>query len=70
MKNPYKEHRSAEQWSYVAARAMSGLTIIDVANACCVHPKTIYRFERGQYKIETDKLKTIKQFYNNLNKGD
>lgn len=70
MKKSYKEQRDARQWSYVAKRAMHGLTIMDAADACGVHPKTIYRFERGQYKIETEKLKTIKEFYNNLTKGE
>lgn len=66
MKGKYNKNRTAEQWQYVMLRAGAGLTIEDVARDCGVHKKTIYRFERGQYKIESDTIKAIKEYYNNI----
>lgn len=65
----YKD-RTRDQWLFLSLRARAGLSAEDVASSCGTTRKTVYRYERGDYKFETLKIKKVKNFYEKLLKNE
>lgn len=65
----YSKERTKEQIVFIILRTQHNLTIEDVSRKTGVSRKTIYRFERGEFKRDTDKIVKLKKFYLELSKG-
>ena len=59
----YNKHKEDQQWYYVILRAQLHMTIEQVAEATGTSAKTVYRFERGDYKRETKPIRQLRLWY-------
>lgn len=64
----YNTTKTGEQWYYMLLRTQAHLTASDVAKILGVSRKTIWRFEKGEYKLESKSIKKVRQFYLELHK--
>lgn len=63
-----KHPKTKQQIYYAILRSQANLNIEDVAKHSGVSTKTVWRFERGEYKRMTQEIKKIMNFYYDLHK--
>lgn len=68
MKYVYSE-RSADTWYYTMLRAHANVTVDQVAEICETSAKTVYRFERGQYKRASAPIIRLQEYYDELHEN-
>lgn len=59
----YNKTKEETQWYYIILRAQLHKTIEEVASECGVSSKTVYRFERHDYKRESTSIKKVRLYY-------